>query len=416
MYFHIIDRRNNPKDKSLPNRQRFIRRHQKQISDGLKDVLDHRSVTDDSEAEVSIDGTEEPSIQYDYDTGTWDYVLPGNREYVPGDKIPKPPRGRRGQGEGSAGKGKSTDDFKFKLSKKEYLDVIFNGLELPDMVKKSEKAAVAYESHRAGYTTTGPSSALSLITTMKNSIGRRIGLSGSLRAEIEELREELEREENAELRARLDALLAKKHAFAFIDPIDLRFRRYERVPVPNSRALMFCIMDVSGSMGESEKNVVKRFFLLLYLFLTTKYEKVEIVFIRHTDEAEEVDEDTFFHSQESGGTVISSALDLTLSILRDPSRYDPSTWNIYAVQASDGDNDASDNEACAKILEKLLPLIQYYVYTEVRLRPSSGATAMNAMEKLASSHSNLNPIVLDGESDVIPKFRKVFAAGKKVTK
>ena len=102
---------------------------------------------------------------------------------------------------------------------------------------------------------------------------------------------------------------------------------------------MFCLMDVSGSMTEHMKDLAKRFYMLLYVFLKRRYRHVEIVFIRHTDRAEEVDEETFFHGPASGGTLVSSALQAMHDIVR--SRFRPADWNIYAAQASDGDNSYS---------------------------------------------------------------------------
>ena len=127
---------------------------------------------------------------------------------------------------------------------------------------------------------------------------------------------------------------------------------------------MFCLMDVSGSMTEHMKDLAKRFYVLLYIFLRRKYKHVEVVFIRHTHQAAEVDEDTFFHSPETGGTVVSTALEEMKRVVAE--RYSPDSWNIYAAQASDGDNTASDNERTADLLTNaILPVCQYYAYLEV---------------------------------------------------
>jgi hypothetical protein len=150
----------------------------------------------------------------------------------------------------------------------------------------------------------------------------------------------------------------------FLDPIDLRFRNRVKVPVPTSKAVMFCLMDVSGSMDEGRKELSKRFFILLYLFLTRHYEKIEIVFIRHHTQAQEVDEEGFFHSTETGGTVVSSALVLMEEIIR--ARFPSDQWNIYGAQASDGDNWHHDSGRCRELLEqKILPLCRYYAYVQV---------------------------------------------------
>jgi uncharacterized sporulation protein YeaH/YhbH (DUF444 family) len=147
--------------------------------------------------------------------------------------------------------------------------------------------------------------------------------------------------------------------------------RSDRHPIPALRnraeaggqAVMFCLMDVSGSCP-SMKDLAKRFYMLLYVFLTRRYRHVDIVFIRHTDRAEEVDEDTFFHRPASGGTLVSSALQAMHEIVR--SRYRPADWNIYAAQASDGDNSISDSEAVSRLLtERILPVSQFFAYLEV---------------------------------------------------
>jgi hypothetical protein len=122
----------------------------------------------------------------------------------------------------------------------------------------------------------------------------------------------------------------------FIDTFDLRFRNYAKQAIPTSKAVMFCLMDVSGSMDQATKEVAKRFYILLYLFLTRTYKTIDVVYIRHHTQAKEVDEQEFFYSQETGGTIASSALELMAKIIKD--RYNAREWNIYGAQASDGDN------------------------------------------------------------------------------
>src|SRR5258707_731896 len=164
--------------------------------------------------------------------------------------------------------------------------------------------------------------------------------------------------------AKIEALKARARRIPFIDPIDIRYRRFETVPKPVAQAVMFCLMDVSGSMSEHMKDLAKRFYMLLYVFLMRRYRHVEIVFIRHTDRAEEVDEDTFFHGPASGGTLVSSALATMHDIVR--SRFRPADWNIYAAQASDGDNSYADGDVAGRLLiEKILPVTQFFAYLEV---------------------------------------------------
>jgi uncharacterized protein len=207
------------------------------------------------------------------------------------------------------------------------------------------------------------------VRSMRGAIGRRIAIGAGSRQELREMEARLAAMEDTDpaapaLREEIAALRRRLERIPYLDPIDLRFRNRVRVPVPTSKAVMFCLMDVSGSMDEQRKELSKRFFILLYLFLTRHYEKIELVFIRHHTQAQEVDEENFFHARETGGTVVSSALVLMEEIIR--ARYDPSQWNIYGAQASDGDNWHHDSGRCREILaEKILPLVRYYAYVQV---------------------------------------------------
>ena len=190
----------------------------------------------------------------------------------------------------------------------------------------------------------------------------------------------------------------------FLDPIDLRFRNRVRVPVPTSKAVMFCLMDISGSMDESRKELSKRFFILLYMFLTRHYEKIEIVFIRHHTQAQEVDEQNFFHARETGGTVVSSALVLMEEIIR--ARFNPSEWNIYGAQASDGDNWHHDSGRCRELLaDKILPLCRYYAYVQVAAEEQNLWTEY---QRLLDSHRHFAMRKATDAAQIYPVFRDLF--------
>ena len=225
---------------------------------------------------------------------------------------------------------------------------------------------------------TGSPTNINVGRTMRNSYGRRIALKRPKQQELDAIAEELarlEQEPAARMprRAqRIDDRCAKswtgcerrRRLIAYVDPVDIRFNRFDPQPLPNASAVMFCLMDVSGSMGEREKDLAKRFFVLLHLFLKRRYDRIDIVFIRHTHEAQEVDEETFFYSTQSGGTVVSTALEEMRRIIEE--RYPSREWNIYAAQASDGDNIASDSEHCISLLnERLMRLCQYFAYVEI---------------------------------------------------
>ena len=201
----------------------------------------------------------------------------------------------------------------------------------------------------------------------------------------------------------------------FIDPIDVRYNRFTRVVVPRAKAVMFCLMDVSASMGEREKDLAKRFFILLHLFLKRKYERVDVVFVRHTHEAKEVDEHEFFYGRETGGTVVSSALEEMIAI-RDK-RYSPAEWNVYCAEASDGDNSSGDTEHCLDLLnEHILPSTQYFAYIEIADRDISSHWSGGDSKELWRGYQSLTEEApnfamrkVANPADIYPVFRELFA-------
>src|SRR5277367_2290767 len=363
----IVDRRLNPGSKSLENRQRFLRRAKALVQGAVKKTSEGRDIKDvleGGEVSIPLDGMHEPRFRTE--GGTRDRVLPGNKKFVEGDIIERP---KGGGGRGSqAGEGDSEDDFRFVLSRDEFVNLFLDDLELPDLAKRKLAEAESEGLQRAGYSTSGSPANISVKRTVQLALARRIALKRPRPEAIAELEVELEtcsdEARRVELLAEIEALKSKAKRIPFIDPIDIRYRRFDTVPKPVAQAVMFCLMDVSGSMTEHMKDLAKRFYMLLYIFLRRRYKHVDVVFIRHTHQAQEVDEDTFFHSPETGGTVVSTALEEMQHVITE--RYSPDLWNIYAAQASDGDNTASDNEKTAALLTNiLLPACQYYAYLEV---------------------------------------------------
>lgn len=372
---HIVDRRLNPGGKSFANRQRFLRRAKELVQRAVRDTAKDRGIRDLEQAgEISIpaDDIREPSFRRAATGGRRDYVLPGNRTYVEGDEIERPPGGAGGGGSNAGQGGDGEDDFRFVLTREEFLELFLDDLELPDLAKRKLAVTEVKTLRRAGYTITGSPANLALNRTMQVSLARRIAMKRPGAAEAEAAAEALRRAEDegadagriAALADDLDRLERRRARIPYLDPLDLRYRRYEPHPRPVAQAVMFCLMDVSGSMTEHMKDLAKRFFMLLHIFLVRRYKQVELVFIRHTDKAKEVDEETFFRGRETGGTLVSSALEEMIRVVA--ARYDPADWNIYAAQASDGDNMLADSEKTAALLaEGILPACQYFAYLEV---------------------------------------------------
>ncbi|MEZ0169326.1 YeaH/YhbH family protein [Microvirga sp. TS319] len=421
---YIIDRRLNPGGKSLANRQRFLRRAKAQIQRAVRQTAGDRDITDlERGGEVSIpaDGVREPSFRRSGEGGVHDHILPGNKRFVEGDTIDRPPGG--GGGGSSAGNsGEGEDDFRFALSREEFLDLFLEDLELPDLAKRRLATVEVQGMRRAGYSVTGSPVNLALLRSMRNALSRRIAMRRPKPSELAKLEEEIARlekqgetEELLELRLKLEKLQLRSRRFPYIDPFDLRYRRFEPVSRPVAQAVMFCLMDVSGSMTEHMKDLAKRFYMLLYIFLTRRYKHVEIVFIRHTHEAKEVDEETFFHSPETGGTVVSSALREMQRVVAE--RYPPENWNIYAAQASDGDNSPNDGATSAALLrDVILPACQYYAYLEVGSdhdRMQAGfinhKTALwQTYETLQEEGANIAMRKVNHRREIYPVFRELF--------
>ena len=417
----IIDRRRDPGGKSLANRQRFIRRARSLVRRAVREASAKRSIKDagkGGDIVVPADGVREPTLRKGSQGGKREYVLPGNKKYIQGDTIARPDD--EGGGSGASDGGEGEDDFRFALSDDEFLDLFLEDLELPDLAKRQVLGVDEVQPVRAGYRSSGPPASLSVVRTMRNSLSRRTALGrprpeeiAALEAEIAQLDANGDPESKlVALREELERKRKRMRLVPFIDPLDVRYRRYDQVPKPVARAVMFCLMDVSGSMDEHMKDLAKRFYSLLYLFLKRRYKRVDVVFIRHTHEAREVDEETFFHSRESGGTVVSTALEEMARIVQD--RFPGNEWNIYAAQASDGDNLPMDNPNTINLLKTaILPLCQYYAYLEVgHARDDGGGEATSlwrAYEMIAGSEERMAMRKVSHRRDIYPVFRELFA-------
>jgi uncharacterized sporulation protein YeaH/YhbH (DUF444 family) len=367
----IVDRRPNPQGKSLPNRQRFLVRVKAQVRRAVADSIDRRRIADvgaDEEVRVRVGGIGEPAFRA-AGGADGDYVLPGPGTLNRGERIPKPSGGAGGRGREASDSGGGEDSFEFTLTRDEFLDCFFEELELPRLARTDLGEVTLSRPRRAGFAITGQPTGLDVRRTMRNSLARRVALRRPDQADIEAAEREVAQAEAAAdeprlaaARDALDLLIRRTARIPFIDPIDVRYHRHERVRLPASDAVMFCLMDVSGSMTEHMKGLAKRFFMLLHLFLERKYDRVHVVFIRHTEHAQEVDEETFFRSRETGGTVVSSALAEMLRVQAE--RFPPGAFNIYVAQASDGDNMHADGAAVVALMARILPLVRYFAYVE----------------------------------------------------
>lgn len=426
----IIDRRKNSKGKSTTNRQRFLKRVKKQVNDAIKDTIRNGKIGDivnSKEKKIKIPGKglSQPTFQHDRHGGIKDIVSPGNKEYMQGDRAPRPEEGGGAAGRKGSQDGDGEDGFTFHLTKEEFLDLFFQDLELPDMIKKNIAKLDEWENQRAGFSVDGNPSRLNIKQSMRSARGRKIGLRGPKKKKLKAYKVELalledsvttyDDAKDAEIVARIEELKTliidtkrQMKAIPFLDDMDLRYNRWEKVPVPTTQAVMFGIMDVSASMGEWEKEMAKRFFMLMLLFLHYNYERVDIVWIRHTQTAKEVDEDEFFHSKETGGTICSSALELMHEIIKD--RYPVHAWNIFGCQISDGDNWYEDNLNATEVLKnQILPLSQYFAYVEVDKRRGPGESDLwQPYAEVKATTNKMEMSMVNDVTEIYPVFRKLF--------
>jgi len=292
---------------------------------------------------------------------------------------------------GPGGREPGEDVYEVEVSLEEIDEFLFDDLELPDfLVKQLRRMPVVEQGGMTGITRYGPMS--------------RLHRRGTLRSRI--------RREQAEVREGAGA------DSGFIED-DLRFRRLsERVRLA-SNAVLVCMMDVSGSMDDSKKFLARVFFWLLYRFVQSKYEHAELAFITHHATAREVSEDDFFHTRESGGTVVSTAYELALEVIHD--RFPPDEWNVYAFHISDGDNWQDDNELVLAAARRLLACCNLFGYGQVNPTESfyfpvhslmEWSTVFDVLKPLENEFSNIGFVKIEKRDDIYPQFRELLTREK----
>lgn len=412
----FIDRRPNSRNKSAINRHRFLQRFKNQVRKSVNDAVSKRGIADFDHGEkvnIPLKDLKEPSFKHG-PGGVRSIVLSGNKEYSRGDRIKLPEKSESADGSEASDTGEGEDNFAFEISREEFLNIFFDDLELPNLLKKQLSQAVTFNMVRSGYSNDGVPTNINIVRTFRNALARRISMGGSSEKKLIQAQLELEQLKNTKnfntediitLENKITKLQSKIKRIPFIDPFDLRYNRRTSQPTLSSKAVVFLLMDVSGSMDEAKKDVAKRFFILLYLFLTRTYETIDIIFIRHHTSAKEVNEQEFFYSRETGGTVVSSALDLMNEII--VSRYSTSEWNIYGAQASDGDNWNNDSPHCKDILVNyIMPKVQYFAYIEIM--PRHHQSLWEEYEFVKTAYPNFAMQNINSIKDIYPVFRELF--------
>ena len=380
------------------------RRHKKKIEDAIKDGV-HNIVADESI--IGQDGKKKIKIPV---RGIKEYrfVYGDNSQNkrvgsAPGKDI------KKGQTVGDAGKKKAQGNkpgdekgeeyYEVEITLEELTHYLFNDLELPDLARKTITNIVGEKWKRHGYRSEGIRPRLDKKKTAINRIKRKKA-SDARKKRIEEANDE----------GRI--LTEEEERFPYHQN-DLKYRHIKKDVKEASNAVIIFLMDISGSMDKNKKFLARSFYFLLYHFINSRYENCDVVFVAHDTQAYEVDEDKFFKRGNTGGTIVSSGLEMVHQIIS--SRYHPASWNVYCFQCSDGDNWPSDHEKTLSLIDKLKDMCQLFGYCEIE--PNAERLSWGSDSKLGVVYqtkidTNFKTCEISQKEDIWPAFKKLL--GKRV--
>jgi sporulation protein YhbH len=400
-------------DRSAGDRLRHRQKIRESIRENIADIIAEESIigkSRDRVIKVPIRGIREYRFVYGDNTpgvGTGD----GNSQ--PGQVVGKNKGEGQAEGTDKAGDRPGVDYYETDVTLEDLIDIMFEDLDLPDLERKALRQLEApRSSKRRGYRQVGIRIRLDKHRTVKSRVKRKFAaerrkrLAGELPSdEPTALLEDIGPDDVA---ARLNPQPAKRRFPFHVD--DLVYRHVTTQMRRESNAVVVCIMDTSGSMDTMKKYLARSFFFLLYQFICTKYRSVEIVFISHHTEANEVSEEEFFHKGESGGTFISSGYQKALDIIAE--RYHPSLWNVYAFHCSDGDNFDSDNTAALKAASELADICNLFGYGEIKPLGSRyyESSMLNIFRRLDAE--NFQTVLIERKEDIWPSFKAFLAKDK----
>jgi len=379
-------------DRSANDRSRHKQKIEKAIKDGITDVVSEESIIGQDgkkKIKIPVRGLKEWQFVYGSAEGQKQTGSAPNTDIQKGQVVKKGQKQGQGQGEGSkAGKDKGEEFYEVEITLDELAEYLFSALNLPELEKKRVRTILEEKPKRHG---TRPQGIQPRLDKRTSAIQRIKRLSAARRAGTVEVDEE------------------GNEVFPFHEN-DLRYHHISSKPKEATNAVIFFMMDVSGSMSQDIKFLARSFYFLLYQFLRHKYERTEIVFIGHTTEAFETDEDSFFKRGSSGGTYISSAPELALDIISK--RYHPSSWNSYAFHCTDGDNWDDDNAKAFDKYAELASKCQMVGYCEIipseimlKWKLDHRSKLFVMLQALAPS---LRTSLIHGKEDIWPTFKKFF--------
>jgi len=380
-------------DRSAGDRQRHREKLREAIRDNIADIISEESIIGrdrDRIIKVPIRGIKEYRFVFG---DNQPQVGSGDGETEPGQVVGKAPKD--GEGAGRAGDQPGVDYYETDVTLDELIEIMFEDLELPDMERKILREVMSDRiAKRKGYRKAGVRVHLDRRRTAKARIRRKIATQGFQGAPPgmppPSVGRAPEPEEDEDER------------FPFRRE-DLTYKRLVEDTREESNAVVLCIMDTSGSMDSMKKYLARSFFFLLFQFVSTKYQNVDLVFIGHHTQAREVTEDEFFYKGESGGTLISSGYNKALEIIHD--RYHPSLWNVYAFHCSDGDNFDSDNANALKAAKELCDICNLFGYGEIKPLGSHyyESSMLDMFRRLEAD--NFQSVLIERKEDIWPSFK-----------
>lgn len=382
-------KREAPADRTAGDRVRHREKVRSSIRENIADIIAEESIigrSGDRIVKVPIRGIKEYRFVYGDNEGQ---VGEGagedtKRGDVVGQK-PKPGQGQPGQG----GEEPGVDYYETEVNLDELITIMFEDLELPDLERKQHASIETLRTtRRKGYRHVGLRVRLDRRKTVKEKLRRQ--------------------------RARKHSAGGRSDERLPFHETDLRYKHRTTEIHRESNAVVFCIMDTSGSMDTTKKYLSRSFFFLLYQFVARRYDSIEVVFVAHDIEAKEVTEEEFFSKGESGGTFVSSGYRKALEIIAD--RYHPALWNIYAFHCSDGDNFGSDTPNAIKAAQELCEVANLFGYGEIKPRGAGyyGSSLIETFRKIGAN--NFQTVLIERKEDVWPSFKTFLSRDREDAK
>jgi sporulation protein YhbH len=393
----IFRERRSVADRSASDRKRHKTKIEKAIREGIRDVVAEESIIgQDGKKKIKIPVRGIKEYQFVYgDNKKNQKAASGNDKQISRDQVLRKKNAKKGTGSEASDK-KGEEYYEVEISLEELAEYLFTDLELPDLEKRRFKFIKDKKLKRSGYRKKGARFKLSKKETLKRKIKRKKKAiaSGVYNPDGDE-------------------------RFPFHSD-DLKYKHMKQKNIESSSAVVFFIMDVSGSMDKNKKYLARSFYFLLYQFLRHRYENIEVVFISHSTDAKEVSEDDFFKKATSGGTLMSTAFELEKEIITK--RYHPSSWNIYTFYCGDGENWTVDNEKAVNIMTELAELNQMICYGEINPFLAEGSDSpfvqYNSVKDPGSMWQRLSiceylgikRIRVKSHKDIWPAFNRLFGA------